>query len=78
MITFAILMRCGSYGEQSDNYIVSFTDRSEAEDFIRKEAGDDVIIHRVDRDYDRFHFYIPGYTEERFDSDIYGILTEEV
>lgn len=78
MITFVVLMRCDSNGEQYDNYVASFTEYSEAEEFIREENGNNTVIHRIDRDYDGFHYYIPGYIEERFDSEIYGILTEEI
>ena len=78
MRTFVVLMRMDSGGEQYDNYVASFTEHSKAEDFIREENGDDTVIHRVDRDYDGFHYYIPGYTQERFDTGIYGILTEEI
>jgi len=78
MITFVVLMRCDSNGEQYDNYVASFTEYSEAEEFIRKEDGENSIIHRIDKDYDGFHYYIYGCTEERFDANIYGILTEDV
>ena len=78
MRIFVVLMRDDFNGEQYDNYITSFTEHSKAEDFIREENGDDTVIHRVDRDYDGFHYYIPGYTQEQFDTGIYGILTEEI
>ena len=78
MRIFVVLMRDDFNGEQYDNYITSFTEHSKAEDFIREENGDDTVIHRVDRDYDGFHYYIPGYTQELFDTGIYGILTEEI
>ena len=78
MRTFVVLMRMDSGGEQDGNYVASFTEYNEAEEFIRKEDGENSIIHRIDKDYDGFHYYIPGYTEERFDTGIYGILMEEV
>ena len=78
MRTFVVLMRMDSGGEQDDNYVASFTKYNEAEEFIRKEDGENSIIHRIEKDYDGFHYYIPGYTEERFDTGIYGILMEEV
>ena len=78
MITFVVLMRCDSNGEQYDNYVASFTEYSEAEEFIREENGNNTVIHRIDRDYDGFHYYNHDTNEERFDSEIYGILTEEI
>ena len=78
MRIFAVLMRSDANGEQCDNYIASFTEYNKAADFIREENGDSTIIHRIDRDYDGFHYYITKCNEERFDSEIYGILTEEI
>ena len=78
MKIFVVLMRTDSNGEQYDNYVKSFTEYSEATDFIRKENGYNTKIHWVGRDYDGFHYYNHDTNEERFDSGIYGILTEEI
>lgn len=78
MRIFVVLMKDGSTYNQYETYVASFTEHSKAEDFIREKNGDTIIIHRVDRDYDGFHYYIPGYIEEIYDTGIYGILTEEI
>lgn len=78
MRLYVVLMRTDSNGEQYDNYVKSFAEYSEATDFIRKENGDKTAIHWVGRDYDGFHYYNYDCNEEQFDSEIYGILTEDV
>lgn len=78
MRIFVVLMRDDSNGEQHDSYVSSFTEHDKAEQFIYEESGSQTIIHRIDRDYDGFHYYIPGYVNERLESEIYGILTEEI
>ena len=78
MRIFVVLMKDDFNGEQYDNYITSFTEYNKAEDFIREENGDASVIHRIERDYDGFHYYASAFTDERLDSGIYGILTEEI
>ena len=78
MRIFTVLMRDDFNGKQYDNYVATFTEYSKAADFIREENGDGTVIHRIDRDYDGFHYYTRESNNERFDAGIYGILTERI